>query len=294
MNSLNKLTPITILYILLYALSYAGLWATVRSLVQEIHPLVLVFLRTLFGVLLILPFFFKGGIQSLQTNQLVLYTLRGVLSISTVFLTFFALYHIPLADAVAYSYLTPIFAMIFAVFFLNERLSVTQILAICIAFIGAMVLLRPDFQPVSIGILASVGAALCFAGALICMKILTRKDRPKLVTIYGYIIPLPLSLMFALPYWQWPDSTPTWCLILLMSLLSVTAHLSMTQALSRADMGVILPFDFIRLIFAAALGAVLFQDSLDWVSLAGGAIILAASILSSHRQFQKKQGRPSG
>lgn len=275
------------LYILVYALSYAGLWAVVRSLVQEIHPLVLVFFRTLFGIFLILPLFLKDGLQSLQTNQLSLYTLRGILSISSVFLTFFALHHIPLADAVAYSYLTPIFAMIFAVFFLNEQLYKTHILAICIAFIGAMVLLRPDFQSVNIGILASVGAALSFAGTLICMKFLTRKDRPKLVAIYGYIIPLPLSLMFALPYWQWPDSPAIWGLLLLMSLLSVIAHLSMTQALSRADMGMIMPFDFIRLIFAAALGSVFFQDSLDWMSILGGIIILAASILSSRQQHRQ-------
>jgi len=159
----NKLAPTTILYILLYALSYASLWATVRSLGQEIHPLVLVFYRTLFGTLLILPLFFKSGFQSLKINQLSLYTLRGVLSISTMFLTFFALSQIPLADAVAYSYLSPIFAIFLAAFFLNERLGGTQFLAICIAFIGAVILLRPDFQTINIGILASLGAALGFA-----------------------------------------------------------------------------------------------------------------------------------
>lgn len=287
MNVQNKLAPTTILHILLYALSYAGLWATVRSLAQEIHPLVLVFYRTVFGTMLIMPLFFKGGFQSLKINQLTLYTLRGVLSISTMFLTFFALSHIPLADAVAYSYLSPIFAIVLAAFFLNERLGRKQFLAICIAFIGAVTLLRPDFQTINIGILASLGAALGFAGTLICMKLLTRKDSPKLVAIYGYIIPLPLSLMFAMPYWQWPGSLQIWGLLLLMSLLSVIAHLSMTHALSRADIGVILPFDFIRLIFAAALGIVLFQDALDWISLVGGTIILAASIMSSHQQVKQ-------
>lgn len=287
MNAQKILTPAAMLYILLYALSYAGLWATVRTIGQEIHPLALVFFRTLIGTLLILPFFFKGGFQSFKTNQLALYTLRGMLSISTVFLTFFALRHIPLADAVAYSYLTPIFAIILALIFLNERLNIKQILAICIAFIGAMVLLRPDVQTINIGILASIGAALGFAGTLLCMKILTRRDSPKLVTIYGYIIPLPLSLILALPYLQWPESPMVWGLLLLMSLLSVIAHLSMTQALSRADMGMILPFDFIRLIFAAALGVVLFQDRLDGISLAGGTVILAASIMSSRRPVRQ-------
>jgi len=94
-------------------------------------------------------------------------------------------------------------------------------------------------------------------------------------------------IVIAVPYWQWPDSPQIWGLLLLMSLLSVIAHLSMTQALSRADIGAILPFDFIRLIFAAALGIVLFQDALDWVSLVGGTIILAASIMSSRRQIKQ-------
>lgn len=288
MNAKTKLTPIAFLYILLYALSYAGLWAVVRSLASEIHPLVLVFYRTLFGTMLILPLFLRGGLQSLKTNQVALYTLRGFLSISTVFLIFFALGHIPLADAVAYSYLTPIFAALLAMFFLKEHLGMAQILAIFIAFIGAMILLRPNFHSINIGILASLGAAVGFAGTLICMKILTRKDSPKLVTIYGYIIPLPLSLAFALPYWQWPNGPATWGLLILMSLLSVVSHLSMTQALSRTDMATILPFDFIRLVFAAALGALLFQDQLDNISLLGGTIILIASIMSSRMQAQNK------
>lgn len=287
MTSERKLTPITLFYILIYTLSYAGLWACVRSLSQDIHPLVLVFFRTLFGSLFILPLFFKSGLHSLKTKQLGLYTLRGILSISTVFLTFFALRHIPLSDAVSYSYLTPIFAIIFAVIFLKEHLGLKQWLPIGIAFLGAMILLRPGFQGINIGILASVAAALCFAGTLLCMKVLTVKDSVKLVTIYGYIIPLPLSALCAIFYWQWPEGLMQWGLLLLMSLLSVIAHLSMTQALSRADMGTVLPFDFIRLVFAAAMGALLFQDQLDALSLLGGTIILGASILSSRAQFQK-------
>ncbi len=287
MNIQNKLTPHAVFFILLYALSYAGLWASVRSLSQDFHPLMLVFIRTLFGALMILPLFLKSGVRSLQTKQLPLNLLRGILSITTVSLTFFALSHIPLADAVAYSYLTPIFALMLALFFLRDHLTLKQIAAVFIAFIGAMVLLRPGFQTFNIGVLASLGAALCFAGTLTCMKILTHKESPKLVTIYGYLIPLPISLTLALAYWQWPSGVLQWMMVLLMSLLSVIAHLSMTQALSRADMSMLLPFDFIRLIFAAALGAVLFQDQFDWISFMGGAIILVASVVSSRQLMPK-------
>lgn len=249
--------------------------------------MMLVFIRTLFGALLILPLFLKGGIRSLKTEQLPLNFLRGILSISTVGLTFFALSHIPLADAVAYSYLTPIFALVLALFFLKEHLSIKQVMAICIAFVGAMVLLRPGVQTFNIGILASLGAALCFAATLICMKTLTHKESPALVTIYGYLIPLPISFVIALGYWQWPQGAMQWGTLLLMSLLSVIAHLSMTHALSRADMSLLLPFDFVRLIFATALGALLFHDQLDWLSFVGGTIILAASVFSSRKNIAK-------
>lgn len=283
MNIQSKLTPQAIIYILVYALSYAGLWASVRSLSQDFHPLMLVFIRTMFGAMLILPLFLKSGVRSLKTKQLPLNILRGILSITTVYLTFFALSRIPLADAVAYSYLSPIFALVLALFFLKERLTVKQVAAICIALVGAKVLLRPGFQTFDIGILASLGAAFCFAGTLTCMKILTQEENPKLVTIYGYIIPLPICFVIALVYWQWPVGAGQWGMLLLMSLLSVIAHLSMSQALSRADMSLLLPFDFVRLVFATALGALLFQDHLDWMSFLGGSIILAASVVSSRR-----------
>ncbi len=65
-----------------------------------------------------------------------------------------------------------------------------------------------------------------------------------------------------------------------MSLLSVVAHLSMSQTLSRADMSLLLPFDFVRLVFATAIGALLIKDRLDWFTLLGGSITLAASAAS--------------
>lgn len=287
MNVESRLDPQAVFFILLYALSYAGLWACVTELSSDFHPLMLVFIRTLIGAFLILPLFFKTGIRSLKTSQLPLNILRGILSISTVALTFFALSHLPLADTIAYSYLTPIFALMLALFFLKERLAVRQLIAICIAFLGAMVLLRPGFQTFDIGVVAAIVAALCFAGTLTCMKTLTRYDSPKLVAAYGYIIPLPISLIMAAAFWQWPVGMAQWGMLVLMSLLSVVAQLSMSQALSRADMSLLLPFDFIRLVFGAALGAMLFQDRLDWISFLGGTIILAASIITTRQHIRK-------
>ncbi len=286
---MSKLTPQAIFFILLYALSYSGLWACVTALSSDMHPLMMVFMRTLVGLALVLPMFFKSGIRSLKTQHLPLNILRGILSISTVALTFFALTQLPLADTIAYSYLTPMFAIILAAFFLKEHLGAKQVIAICIAFLGAMLLLRPDFQMFNIGVVAAVGAALSFAGTLTCMKILTRHDSPKLVAAYGYIIPLPLSLAMAASFWQWPVGMEQWGMLVLIGLLSVIAQISMSQALFRADMGLLLPFDFVRLVFGAGLGVVLFQDRLDWLSFLGGTIILAASVFSSRPTIEKQK-----
>tara|TARA_B100001939_G_scaffold341514_1_gene351220 strand:+ start:4978 stop:5874 length:897 start_codon:yes stop_codon:yes gene_type:complete len=270
-----------------YALFYALLWVSVRQLSMDLHPFVLVFYRTLFGLLFILPSLCKLDLGTIRAAPRPLYLLRAALNITSVFGAFYAVSHIPLADAVAYSYAAPLFATLLAAIFLGETIRLPRLLGVACGFTGVLILLRPGFQDINAGMLAALASAAAFAGTLITIKILTRRDHPGIVTLYGYLFGLPISFFIALFYWQWPrwDQIP---LLLFMGLCSGLAHFCLAGALSKADMTALLPVDFTRLIFASLIGYFLFTDALDGLTYLGGLIILGSSVYVVYRENRKR------
>ncbi|MBL4802601.1 MAG: DMT family transporter [Emcibacter sp.] len=278
---------VAVAYMLAYTVSFAALWACIRHLSGDIHPLVLVFYRTFFGTIIILPILLKTRLPSFSDGLYPLYILRGVFNIVSVMGSFIAVSLLPLADAVAFSYMAPIFATILAIFILKEKIGRHRVIAILIAFTGVLLLVRPGFQTINTGILAALGAAGCFAATLICVKLLTRHDSPSIVSLMAFLVALPISFVGALFYWQWP-SGEQWGYIVLMGFLSAMAHICLAKALSETDISAIMPLDFVRIIFAAAMGIMLFGDSLNAMTLLGGGIILASAVYAAHRENKLK------
>lgn len=282
---MSKRTPLmtAAAFMLAYTITFAGVWACIRHLSGDIHPLVLVFFRTLFGLIAILPILLKTPFPAFSAGLYPLYILRGIFNILSVIGAFFAVSLLPLADAVAFSYIAPVFATVLAVFILKEKIGKHRIIAILIAFVGVMILVRPGFQTFSIGILASLGAAACFAATLVCVKLLTRHDNATIVSLMAFIVAMPISLVGALFYWQWP-SGEQWIYIVLMGVLAAVAHVCLAKALSLADISAVMPIDFTRIIFAATIGITLFGDSFNGLTFLGGGIILTSAVYAAHRE----------
>ncbi|NOZ65369.1 MAG: DMT family transporter [Alphaproteobacteria bacterium] len=275
------------LYMMGYTIFYAALWACVRYLSGDIHPLVLVFFRTFFGLLTTLPILIRIKLPTFSSGLYPLYILRGVSNIASVAGSYFAIRLLPLADVVAFSYAAPIFATILAAFFLKEHIGRHRVLAILLAFGGVLILIRPGFQNLNEGMWIALGAAACFAVTLICVKTLTRHDSPSMVSLMGFVVALPVIFISALFYWQWPTGEQ-WAFLILMGLFAAASHLCLARALSRADLSAVMPIDFSRIIFAALLGITLFGDPLNGLTFLGGGVILASAAYAAHRERRNK------
>ncbi len=289
---MSKRSPLLIAaaYMLAYTITFACVWVCIRYLSKDIHPLVLVFFRTFFGMIVIMPVLLKTPFPAFSSGLYPLYFIRGILNIMSVMGAFFAVSLLPLADAVAFSYIAPIFATVLAVFILKEKIGKHRVIAILMAFVGVMVLVRPGFQELSLGILAALGAAGCFAATLICVKLLTRHDSASIVSLMAFIVAFPISFVAALFYWQWP-SGEQWFFIVLMGVLAATAHIFLAKAMSYADLSAVMPIDFIRIVFAAIFGITLFGDSFNGLTFLGGGIILASAVYATHRERKIAQAR---
>ncbi len=269
----------------LSAAIFAVLWVLIRYASETLPPPLIVFYRTLFGLLFMGTLFARSARGLLKTARLPLHLLRGLSGVAAMYLTFFAVSLAPLANVVAISYATPLFATIAAVLLLDERIRARRMTALLIGFAGVLLVLRPGLHMPLLGEWLALGSAVMVAFSLTCVKLLARSERPETIVLFSFIVALPINFAVALFFWRWPSP---WELVLLAA-IGIGANLgqmTMTRAFALADASALLPFDFVRLLVASALAAALFGERLDAWTVAGAGIILAASVYLAHRERQ--------
>lgn len=264
---------------------FAGMIGIIRFLAvrDELHPFEIVFFRNLFGLAFMLPWLARAGFAGLRTRRIGLYTLRGVISLMAMLSWFWAVSVMPLAEAVALSFTTPIFATVLAVVVLHEVVRARRWTATLTGFLGAMIILRPGLHPLAPAALVVLFSAVAIAGAITCLKQLARTESANAIVTYMVLFLTPMSLIPALFVW----TTPSWdSLFWLVALggLATAAHGCVTRGFAAADASAIMPLDFVRLPFAALIGFVVFDEVPDIWTWIGAAVIFGASAYIAHRE----------
>ena len=115
------------------------------------HPFEIAFLRNLFGVVALIPFFMQVGFIKLKTSRLKTHIGRGIIHATSMIIWFWAITIIPLADATALSFMMPVFASIGAIVFMKEPSKLMRWISIAIGFLGMLIILRPGFSEIGMG-----------------------------------------------------------------------------------------------------------------------------------------------
>ena len=270
-------------WMLLTTLLFVSVTVTVRYVGTDLPAVEAAFIRYAIGLLLIAPAF-RPLLAGLPPRALMgRFLFRGLVHGIAVMLWFYAMARIPIAEVTALGYTAPIFVTIGAAIFFGERLHMRRIAAVLAGFLGALVILRPGFQQISSGQLAQLVAAPLFAASFLIAKGLTRTVSPSLIVAMLSLVCTLVLLPGALLNWRNPDGTE----ILLLALtagFATAGHYTLTRAFHAAPLTVTQPVGFVQLVWAAALGMVLFDETPDpWVFL-GGAIVVGAVTYISHRE----------
>jgi drug/metabolite transporter (DMT)-like permease len=149
-------------------------------------------------------------------------------------------------------------------------------MAIAVGFAGALIIIRPGFQSVSVGALLVLISALSASASGTLLKFITRNDPPDKVVFFHSLYMTPITLVSALFDWQWPT---LWQLVLMLVMagLATLNQRFLGRAFAAADATSVFPFVFMRLPFGALLGFLVFQEIPGiWVWV-GGAVIFAAA-----------------
>lgn len=249
-----------------------------------IPPFEIGFFRCLFGMIALLPFFVRNGIVgALRTKRLKLYAIRGLTGAAAMLSWFWALANMPVTEATALSFTTPLIATLLAIFFLGEVVRFRRLLALFAGLGGVLIILRPGaeaIQPAAFVILMSC----CFmATSTIFIKRLTDTEPPDAIVAWMLVMLGPIMLVAAIPVWVWPTWEQLGYLVLL-GIAATLAHMGFTRAFRAADVSVVLPFDFSRLIFVSIFAWLLFGEETSVYTWAGAAVITAAAVYIAHRE----------
>ena len=264
------------------AVALMAVWIRLAS--KQLHPFEIAFFRNLFGLVFALPLLVKHGPSLLRTDKLRFYVLRCLIGICSMLAGFWAIVNLPLAQAVALSYATPLFVTIGAVLVLGEVVRARRWTAVLIGFIGVLVILRPgtDFNQ---GAWIAVLSAALSGSVAISIKVLSRTEKPDAIVLFTTLIWVPMSLLPALFVWQWPQGI-IWLWIVLAGMFGTLGHLCWTRALRMADASFLTPISFLQMPLVVAAGYWLFAEPMDAWVIAGSLIILAANAYIAHREAQ--------
>lgn len=265
------------------AFAFTVMMVLVRHVSASIHPFEAAFFRNLFGLLPFLPWLMRVRSLAFRTRRFGLHAVRAGFGLTAMLLFFLALSLVPLAEATALTFATPLFATAGAALVLKERVGVRRWSATLAGFAGVLVILRPGAEVVSTGALAALGAAVFMALAVLCIKALSRTEAPASIVLFFGVLVTPLSLVPALLVWTTPSPAILgWCV--LMGLAATAGQIMITRAFASADASAVLPFDFSRLVFVSVLGMVLFAEMPDVWTYLGAAVIIGATVYIARRE----------
>lgn len=264
--------------------SFSATDAIAKFLTQSLNPLQIVWSRQLglvVGVVVLLSMY---GPSILKTEHPRLQVLRGVLAVMSATLFIFAVKFVPLADAVAVSFVAPFVVTVFGALLLREPVGIRRWIAVVVGFIGTLIVIRPGAGVVHPAAFIVVIAATLFAFRQILSRHLASSDRTPTTIAYTAIVAIVI-LTVPLPFvWRSPQSTTE---LLLLIGLAVGAGIGEFMVIRALEIGlavVVAPVQYTLLIWGTMYGWLIFGQLPDFWTWVGALIIVATGLYTLHRE----------
>ena len=288
-KEIKTLSPalLAVLFMVLSGIFATTMHCLIRFATEDNHPFEVAFFRTIFVLLIFLPVVIKNGMVSLKSNNVKLQSYRAVVGSIAMLCMFYGLSITELAKATALMFTVPIFATILAIIFLKEIVGIRRWLAMCVGFIGALIVLRPDIE-LGFGPLLILCASLMWSSSMLMAKKLTQTDTTVSITFWQAAGLIPATSILAIQVWVWPTFEQL-IMFLFIAIAGTLVHWFLNEALKRADITALLPLDYLRLIWSVSLGFIFFNEIPHVGLWLGSALILGASTYIGIRQAKKKE-----
>jgi len=252
---------------------------------EDVNVYVAGFFRFFLGLLIILPYIIKKKDVVLKTTHLKQHFLRAILGLPAMLLYFSALVLLPIEKLTAISFVVPLIVTILAVFFLDEKIYIYRTLALILGFSGMLVIIRPGFVDISIGVYMVLFSALLWSINIIITKKISKNDSAITILAYQSIFMSLLSFFIVLFFWEMP-SIKTFIYLILAALCGTVLHLTLNHAFKLVDVSMTQPYSFLNLVFASIIGYFVFDEMPDLYTWIGALIIFTGVLIISYREMK--------
>jgi len=272
---------------------FSGVDAMGKFLTETLHPVQIVWSRQSGLLLGVVALILVRGRSVLHSAHPRLQISRGVLAACSATLFIVGVAYVPLADAVAITFVAPFMVTVLGALILRERVGVRRWAAVIIGFVGALLVIRPGLGVVHPAAALLIVAASAFALRQVMSRHLAGEDRTQTTVAYTAIVSWTL-LCLPLPFiWSTPVTALEVWLLVGMAVLAAIAETLVIMALDAAEAVVVAPVQYSLLIWGTLYGFFIFGQLPDGWTWAGALIIVATGIYTLNREHRAARARRS-
>ena len=245
-----------------------------------------VLFRQIFGLIIFTPIIFRAGIDTLKTKVPIGHFIRALLGLSGMWTGYFSLTLIDVPESVALQFTLPIFTMFCAIFLLGEKLHSHRVVATLIGFAGVLVIVRPGFGDLNLGILLALAAAAFYATSDTLSRWLARYDKLPTIMMWNFICMIPMAVIPSAIWWVTPPPE-LWWQVLGFAVAGVGAQFCLTRSFGLAEASLVSPILFLRLPLIAAISFFAFGQTTEVWTWVGAGIIFVATTWMTRVETRK-------
>ncbi|WP_041493173.1 DMT family transporter [Burkholderia lata] len=274
----NDLWKSGVLLAVLASFTFSIMNALVKELSATLPPAEIGFFRGVIGAALVYLLMRRESVP-FSRNGLSMLVVRGLLGAFYLVCYFYAIAHIPLADASILAHLSPVFIILLSAIFLKEHIPRQVWLLLPVILVGAVLIVKP-YQYSSYSIYAGLGllSAVFAGGAHVAIRQLSIKHHAYEIVFYFLAIAALVSVPLMWKDFVWPDTPRQYGLLLALGGVSLFGQLFLTKAFTHERASVVAITRYIGIVFNASWGWIFWHESMDVGSIAGGILIIVACI----------------
>ena len=273
-------------FMIISGLFFVVMHSAVKYLSKEVHIFEIAFFRCALVIFVLAPIIFQQGRNIFKTKQPKMQLLRITTNSVAMLCFFYGISTTPLAQLTTLGFTVPIFATILAVTFMKEKIRLRRTAALIIGFIGTIIVMRPDIS-IELGALLIIFSSFLWSICLIFIKKLTQTDSAVTISLYFGIGMIPATFALAFPVMEIIDLRQ-FIILLFIAITGTLAQTIMNYALKKGELALLLPFDFLRLIWSVLIGYALFAEEPTFTLWIGGFLIISSTSYIAWREAKLK------
>ena len=277
-----------IIFMILSVISFSVMDIVVK-LMSPHYPIgQLIFFRGFFGLIPILFIIPKERFGNLlKTEKIKLHLVRAFGGAFAMTFLYLGLKFLPIADAITISFAAPIFATIFSIIFLNEKVRLIRWLAIFFGLTGVIIVLKPGTELFTYYSFYPILFCIGFATISIAIKKLSKTEPDYLIALYFTLVLILFGLISISMGWKKIDISDIHYLIII-GLSGSIGNIFLTKSIREADISLVTPIKYLSLVFAIIAGWLIFNEIPSILTISGAVLIILSTFVIFKREAAKK------